>query len=144
MVTRRDVLRTSLSVAAGGVLLGRRARAAEPAPAPRTRRRSPDGLAARRAGARLPPVVVPNGATLPWRIVDGVKVVTSRSPSRRARDRAGARDRRLGLQRPHARTGDRSRLRRSLRIYVTNRLPSRPACTGTASCSRCGMDGVRA
>src|SRR5688500_6858498 len=32
------------------------------------------GLEPRRAGAHYQPVVTPNGVTLPWKIVDGVKV----------------------------------------------------------------------
>jgi manganese oxidase len=62
MLTRRDALLSSAAVLAGGAILARagEADAAPPAGGPT-------------AGGPHTPVVVPNGATLPWKMVDGVK-----------------------------------------------------------------------
>ena len=72
-----------------------------------------------------------NGTTVPWKIVDGVKVfhLTHRSSctnSRRAlRQSCGATTVKMSGPLIEAVEGDR------IRIYVTNKLACRPACTGT-------------
>ena len=65
-ITRRDMLLGGALLA--GSTVARKAGAATPAPAPATPARAP-------SGPRRPytPVVTPNGATLPWKMVDGVK-----------------------------------------------------------------------
>jgi FtsP/CotA-like multicopper oxidase with cupredoxin domain len=143
MVTRRDVLRTSLSVAAGGVLLGTSARAAEPAtPSANAPALPPDGLAPAEPGRDYRPVVVPNGTTLPWRIVDGVKVghlvaepVTHEIAPGLVIDAWGYNGRTPGPV-IEAAFGDR------LRIYVTNRLPEATSVHWHGILLPCGMDGV--
>jgi FtsP/CotA-like multicopper oxidase with cupredoxin domain len=77
MISRRDLLRSSAILGAFGAL-ARKARAAtasgpragEPQPG-----ESPSGSGDAGAHPRLPytPVVTPNGSTLPWRMVNGVK-----------------------------------------------------------------------
>jgi len=140
MVTRRDVLRTSLSVA-GGVLLatgatGDAAHAATPNPVP------PEGLPPAEAGRDYRPVVVPNGATLPWKIVDGVKVghliaepLAHEVAPGLVIDAWGYNGRTPGPV-IEAVEGDR------LRIYVTNRLPEPTSVHWHGILLPCGMDGV--
>ncbi len=133
MVTRRDVLRTSLSVAAGSVLLRGAARGAEPNPAPTPASDDPQGYR---------PVVVPNGATLPWRLVDGVKVGHLVAEPVQHEIAPGLRIEAWGY---NGRTpgpvieaveGDR------LRIYVTNKLPEATSVHWHGLILPCGMDGV--
>lgn len=66
MVTRRDWLMGSAALLGGAVVLGTRSAAGQdlPAAAP----------AAPAPGRGITAVVTPNGTTLPWRVVDGVKV----------------------------------------------------------------------
>jgi FtsP/CotA-like multicopper oxidase with cupredoxin domain len=136
MPTRRDVLRTSLSLAAGSVLAAGTARrdggagAAEP-PAP-----------AEETARAYTPVVVPNGATLPWKLVDGVKVghlVAEPLRHEIARglviDAWGYNGRTPGPL-IEAVEGDR------LRLYVTNRLPEPTSVHWHGILLPCGMDGV--
>lgn len=81
MTTRREFLTTSAALAAGGAVL----KPAEVAAARPERsntsftqeRRLPPGM----PGRDYTPVVTPNGATLPWKIVDGVKVYHPRNSS---------------------------------------------------------------
>jgi manganese oxidase len=139
MVTRRELLRTSLSAAAGGMLL-RAADAAgrEPAPAGAT----PAALVPADADRDYRPVVVPNGATLPWRLVDGVKVghlvaepVRHEIAPGLVIDAWGYNGRTPGPL-LEAVEGDR------LRIYVTNRLPEPTSVHWHGILLPCGMDGV--
>ena len=60
---RRMLIASGLGVAGGALLAGREARAEDPLLAPPAR-----------PGRDYTPVVVPNGAKLPWKLVDGVKV----------------------------------------------------------------------
>ncbi len=143
MVTRRELLRTSLTVAAGGALIGSVAARAEAA-APDTAR-SPaarDDLPPGEAGRDYRPVVVPNGATLPWRIVDGVKVghliaepVRHEFAPGLTIDAWGYNGRTPGPT-IEAVEGDR------LRIYVTNRLPEPTSVHWHGVLLPNGMDGV--
>ncbi len=132
MVTRRDLLRTSLAAAAGGLVLraagGARA-AAEDAPSAA-------------AGRGYRGVVVPNGATLPWRVVDGVKVghliaepVRHEIAPGLVVDAWGYNGRTPGPV-IEAVEGDR------LRLYVTNRLPEPTSVHWHGILLPCGMDGV--
>lgn len=68
-ITRRDLLVRTALVAGGAVVQKARTAAAA------TTARAPSPSAPARPSARLPytPVVTPNGATLPWKLVDGVK-----------------------------------------------------------------------
>ena len=131
MVTRRDLLRTSLAAAAGGVVW----RAVGDAAAA-TEERSRD------ADAGYRPVVVPNGATLPWRVVDGVKVghlvaepVGHEIAPGLTIDAWGSTGRTPGPL-IEAVEGDR------LRLYVTNRLPEPTSVHWHGILLPCGMDGV--
>jgi len=69
MVTRRDWIMGSAAVLGGAVVLGARAAAAQDVPAPAAEPAAPVP-----PGRGVTPVVTPNGTTLPWRVVDGVKV----------------------------------------------------------------------
>jgi len=137
MVTRRDVLRTSLSVAAGSMLLGAAARAE---PADRSDASAPAPTPADAGSYR--PVVVPNGATLPWKLVDGVKVghlvaepITHEIAPGLVIDAWGYNGRTPGPV-IEAVEGD------HLRIYVTNRLPEPTTVHWHGILLPCGMDGV--
>jgi manganese oxidase len=128
MITRRDLLRTSLSAAAGGVLLANLPGSATAEPASTA------------SGYR--PVVVPNGATLPWKLVDGVKVghliaepVAHEIASGLTIDAWGYNGRTPGPV-LEAVEGDR------LRLYVTNRLPEPTSVHWHGILLPCGMDGV--
>ena len=67
MMTRRKFLSTGATLAGGAAL-------AQAAEAPPTRARSSDVLPPGQPGKDYRPVVTPNGASLPWKLVDGVKV----------------------------------------------------------------------
>ena len=81
-VTRRNLLATSSRTVAAGALLagmGTRLGAFEPAisvtlPSVAAVPGGKDWLEPGQPGTDYIPVVVPNGKTLPWRVVDGVKV----------------------------------------------------------------------
>src|SRR4029077_14129010 len=63
--SRRDILRSGATAVAGAALLSGDARAQPEAP---------PGNALEPGGSQPPPVTVPNGAVLPWRMVNGAKV----------------------------------------------------------------------
>lgn len=128
MVTRRQMLSTSASALAGGVLL-RHATAAATTPPPA-------------AGAGYRPVVVPNGTTLPWAMVDGVKVGHLVAETFRHEitpglviDAWGYNGRTPGPV-IEAVEGDR------VRLYVTNRLPEPTTVHWHGILLPNGMDGV--
>jgi len=134
MLSRRDVLRTSLAVAAGSVLATPTAHATESSAAPDDPRRDTDGT--------YRPVIVPNGATRPWTIVDGVKVghliaepVKHEIAPGLTIDAWGYNGRTPGPV-IEAVEGD------HLRIYVTNRLPEATSVHWHGVLLPCGMDGV--
>ncbi len=136
MVTRRDVLRTSLSVAAGSMLLGATARAE------RADGHAPSSAASSNEPGGYRPVVVPNGATLPWKLVDGVKIghlvaepITHEIAPGLVIDAWGYNGRTPGPV-IEAVEGD------HLRIYVTNRLPEPTTVHWHGILLSCGMDGV--
>lgn len=68
-VTRRSVLASSAGLVAGGALLGRK-----PASAAVRQSAGGESLPPGQPDVDYTPVVTPNGATLPWKLVDGVKV----------------------------------------------------------------------
>ena len=112
---------------AGGERAGQRAHAQPPA----------------QPGRDYTPVVVPNGAKLPWKVVDGVKVFHLIAEEVEHEFAPGPEGEVLGLQRPRPRPGDRGgrgRSRAHLRHQPAAR--RRPRCTGTACCVPNGMDGV--
>jgi FtsP/CotA-like multicopper oxidase with cupredoxin domain len=110
------------------------ARAADPPPDPAARPGNPS------AGHR--PVITPNGATLPWRVVDGVKVGRLVAEEVRHEFAPGLVGRCWGYNgRVHGPTieaveGDR------VRIYVTNRLPAPTTVHWHGMHVPNGMDGV--
>ena len=80
-------------------------------------------------GKDYTPVVTPNGSTLPFKVVDGVKVFHLVAEHVQARVRAGAGRRLLGLQRPDAGADDRGgrgRPRAHLRHQPPARADDRP------------------
>jgi FtsP/CotA-like multicopper oxidase with cupredoxin domain len=139
------VIKTSASILVGGAVLASGARGddgTERAPArdalPRTETPRPPGEAIK----DYTPVVVPNGATLPWRLVDDVKVghlVAERLKHEIAPglviDAWGYNGRTPGPV-IEAVDGDR------LRIYVTNRLPEATSVHWHGMLLANGMDGV--
>ncbi len=142
MVTRREMLQISL---AGSVLLRRISHAADTAaptasPASASSQREP--LPPGEAGRDYRPVIVPNGKTLPWRIVDGVKVghlvaepVKHEIAPGLTIDAWGYNGRTPGPV-IEAVEGDR------LRLYVTNRLPEPTSVHWHGLLLPNGMDGV--
>jgi FtsP/CotA-like multicopper oxidase with cupredoxin domain len=68
-ITRRNILFSSIAGAVGGLFTGR---SAEGAPQVTSRTLAYGPRPARTTGARTP-VITPNGATLPWKMVGGVK-----------------------------------------------------------------------
>ena len=140
--TRRDLLRATLVAAAAAPAL----RAApRPAAADTARDSTAHGEdangAARPAGTRRP-VVTPNGATLPWRMVDGVKVFHLVAEEVEHEFARGLVARCYGYNgRVHGPTieaveGDR------VRIYVTNKLPVATSVHWHGLIVPSGMDGV--
>src|SRR5690349_12788290 len=152
VVTRRDMLRTSVSALAGGVLLARTARGddvpgAHGAHGGSTAERgsppaSNENLPAGEAGRDYTPVVVPNGTTLPWRLVGGVKVGHLVAEPVKREIAPGLTVDAWGYNglTPgpviEAVEGDR------LRIYVTNRLPEATTVHWHGILLPNGMDGV--
>ena len=141
VVTRRDMLKASLSVAAGGVLLARAAHGADVTLNSREPSRR-DDVPPAEAGRDYRPVVVPNGATLPWKVVGGVKVghliaepVRHEIAPGLAIDAWGYNGRTPGPV-IEAVEGDR------LRLYVTNRLSEPTSVHWHGLLLPNGMDGV--
>jgi FtsP/CotA-like multicopper oxidase with cupredoxin domain len=138
-MSRRELLATGTAAVAGGVVLlgaageahGATARAAEP-------RALPPGL----PGRDYTPVVVPNGVTLPWKIVDGVKVFHMVAGEVDHEFLPGLRAKCWGynghVHGPviEAVEGER------VRIYVTNRLPEATTVHWHGVLVPNGMDGV--
>ena len=146
-ITRRRFLAGAAAAGGGAALLGVRpgaeAARAEPAPASREPDRTeaadpPPG----EPGRDYVPVVTPNGAALPWKLVDGVKVLHLVAEEVEHEIAPGLRARCWGYNgRVHGPTieaveGDR------VRIYVTNRLPSGTSVHWHGLLLPNGMDGV--
>jgi FtsP/CotA-like multicopper oxidase with cupredoxin domain len=126
------------SLAAGATLLAARAQAQAPVPGPAVRQTS----AAPAARGGFLPVVTPNGSTLPWRIVGGVKVGHLVAEAVDHEFAPGMRAECWGYNGGtpgptiEAVEGDR------LRIYVTNRLPEPSSVHWHGIVLPNGMDGV--
>ena len=75
-------------------------------------------------GRDYTPVITPNGATLPWKVVDGVKVMHLIAEEDRARNCSRAEGKVLGLQWPHARPDHRGR-RGGPRAHLCHQSPAR-------------------
>lgn len=154
-LTRRDLIGQGLSVLAASAAAATMAEAQHAGhkmpPPPAAPAATPDALSVahvrRRARAGVPgqdysPVITPNGATLPFRVVDGVKVfhlVTGEfshefAPGLRATC-WGYNGRTIGPT-IEAVEGDR------VRIYVTNRLPEPTSVHWHGIILPSGMDGV--
>jgi FtsP/CotA-like multicopper oxidase with cupredoxin domain len=151
-LTRRDVLATG-ALAGGSALLAARAGAQPPRPDPqptageddRARDGAPPGHghdAPGEPGADYTPVVVPNGWTLPYRVVDGVKVFHLVAEEVEHEFAPGLRATcwgyNGGVHGPviEAVEGDR------VRIFVTNRLPAPTTIHWHGVLLPSGMDGV--
>jgi FtsP/CotA-like multicopper oxidase with cupredoxin domain len=126
---------SGIGVAGGALLASREARAE----GPRTAERNlPPG----RPGRDYQPVVVPNGAKLPWKLVDGVKVFHLVAGELEHEFAPGLKALCWGYNgRVHgplieAVEGDR------VRFYVTNRLPAATTVHWHGLLLPCGMDGV--
>jgi FtsP/CotA-like multicopper oxidase with cupredoxin domain len=149
MVTRREALLTSAAVASGAALLNaKRAGAAQAGPSGRAWEASYSGG---RAARRLPPgqpgkdykpVITPNGAALPWKIVDGVKVFHLIAEEVDHEFAPGLKGQCWGYNgRVHGPTieaveGD------AIRIYVSNRLAAPTSVHWHGIYLPNGMDGV--
>jgi FtsP/CotA-like multicopper oxidase with cupredoxin domain len=142
MTTRREFLVTGAAVAAGATAL----KPTEAAPAATTERKSeyrderrlPPGM----PGRDYTPVVTPNGVTLPWKIVDGIKVYHLITEEVEHEFAPGLRARCWGFNgRVHGPTieaveGD------WVRIFVTNKLPAPTSIHWHGVLLPSGMDGV--
>lgn len=145
--TRREMISTSASaIAAAGLLIGPRAGAqdhpeghaghGQPEPSP------PEAHPTAEAGTDYTPVIVPNGTTLPWNVVGGVKVghlvaepLKHEVASGLVIDAWGYNGRTPGPV-IEAVEGD------HVRIYVTNRLPEPTTIHWHGIFLPNGMDGV--
>ena len=134
-ITRRNILASSAGLVAGGALLGRRSAHAaqhEHAGAPAVSAQEPGDYT---------PVVTPNGASLPWKLVEGVKVYHLVAEPVLHEFAPGLEAYCWGYNgRVHGPTieaveGDR------VRIYVTNKLGA--PTTKARSDTRCGAWSVR-
>jgi manganese oxidase len=139
-ITRRQMLvRTAAALAGGASLLNGLEVQANPAAAPSGPRQSK--VPARRTG-REPRVTTPNGISLPWRLVDGIKVYHLIAEPVRHEFAPGLVGNCWGYNgRVHGPTieaveGDR------VRIYVTNRLPEPTTVHWHGILLPNGMDGV--
>jgi len=149
MVTRREALLTTAAVAGGATLLNpARAGAAQTGPSGRAWEASYSGGRERRAlppgqpGKDYQPVITPNGAALPWKVVDGVKVYHLVAEEVHHEMAPGLKAHCWGYNgRVHGPTieaveGD------AVRIYVTNRLAAPTSVHWHGVYLPNGMDGV--
>ncbi len=146
MITRRELF-TGAAALAGSAAFARVARAAEapavPASASEPAWMRPPHPEPGEPGRHYRPVVTPNGAALPWKIRDGVKVFHLIAEEVRGHEFApGLKAHCWGYNgRVHGPTiecveGDR------LRIYVTNKLPAATTVHWHGILLPAGMDGV--
>jgi FtsP/CotA-like multicopper oxidase with cupredoxin domain len=137
-LSRRALLATGTAAVAGGAALLAASREATAAPS----RAEPKPLPPGQPGRDYTPVVVPNGAKLPWRIVDGVKVFHLVAGEVEHEFLPGLKAKCWGYNgRVHgpvieAVEGER------VRIYVTNRLPEPTTVHWHGLLLPNGMDGV--
>jgi len=142
MKTRREFFKTSAALAAGATLLtpaeAARLNTERSTSASNAQRRLPPGM----PGRDYTPVVTPNGATLPWKIVDGVKVYHLIAEDIDHEFAPGLKARCWGFNgRVHGPTieaveGD------WVRIYVTNKLTAATSIHWHGVLLPNGMDGV--
>jgi FtsP/CotA-like multicopper oxidase with cupredoxin domain len=152
-MSRRDMLMTAgASLAAGALLVPRRANAADVPGAEEPRRGSATAAGGAHAGQDwlrpgLPkrdyqPVVVPNGTKLPWKIVDGVKVFHMVAEEVEHELAPGLKALCWGyngaVHGPLIEVVERDRVR----FYVTNRLPAPTTVHWHGIILPNGMDGV--
>jgi manganese oxidase len=147
MVTRRDALLSGgAALSAAAILAARRAQAAQPRDA-RAWETTYSGVGTKAANPAEPgkdyrPVVTPNGATLPFRVVDGVKVFHLIAEQVDHEFAPGLKAKCWGYNgRVHGPTieaceGDR------VRVYVTNRLAAPTTVHWHGVFLPNGMDGV--
>lgn len=144
-LSRRDMMRAGAAALGGSLALKARSVAAlpieladpseSPALAPQSERVGP-------ADGRYEPVVTPNGASLPWKMVDGAKVFHLIAEEVDHEFAPGLRAKCWGYNgRVHGPTieaveGD------QIRIYVTNRLPAATTVHWHGVLLPNGMDGV--
>ena len=153
MSTRREILLSGVALAGGALAAARPARAAidEEAPAVPERRWAasysggpldvkplPPGT----PGVDYTPVVTPNGATLPFRIVDGVKVFQLVIDELEHEFAPGLRARCWGYNGQVAGLTIEAVEGERVRIYVTNRLPAPTSVHWHGIYLPNGMDGV--
>jgi FtsP/CotA-like multicopper oxidase with cupredoxin domain len=148
MVTRRDAILTSMLAGGTALLAAKPARAAQTDGKQRAWELSYSGVEKRgserpgRPGIDYRPVITPNGATLPFKVLDGVKVLHLIAEEVEHEFAPGLKASCWGYNaRVHGPTieaveGDR------LRIYVTNRLTAPTSVHWHAVFLPNGMDGV--
>ena len=150
--SRRELIAAAGTLAGGALLTRGRAEAAQPSEANDPRAHSVAGGGGPSASARsmtpgVPnrdyhPVVVPNGAKLPWKVVDGVKVFHLVAEEVDHEFAPGLRARCWGYNGSvHGPLIEAVELDR-VRIYVTNRLPASTTVHWHSILLPNGMDGV--
>lgn len=144
-MTRRNMLRTGAAALGGALALPVGRAPALPVKLTDPAKAAPLAPEAERVGptdGRYTPVVTPNGASLPWKMVDGVKVFHLIAEEVDHEFAPGLEARCWGYNgRVHGPTieaveGDR------IRIYVTNRLPAPTTVHWHGVLLPSGMDGV--
>ena len=143
-LSRRELLTTGAALAGSAMLFGQSgvAHADVPATAAPDREPAPQATSSRSAGRDYTPVVTPNGSTLSWKMVDGVKVFhLTAEPCRRefapglVSDCWGYNGQTPGPT-IEAVEGDR------VRFYVTNHLPEPTSLHWHGILLPSGMDGM--
>ncbi len=146
MLTRRQMMKATAAIVGGGSVMGV-ARSLDAAPAGKAQAHSGHAASAtppsaRSAGAGYTPVVTPDGSTLPWKLVDGVKEFHLIAETIRHEIAPGMVINAWGYngQTPgptiEAVEGDR------VRILVTNKLPEPTSVHWHGLLLPSGMDGV--
>ncbi|HEX2870542.1 MAG TPA: copper oxidase, partial [Polyangiaceae bacterium] len=147
MVTRREALVTTAAVASGAALLTPGRASAQPMgnrawEGSYSGSKQPAGLPPGQPGKDYQPVITPNGAALPWKVVDGVKVYHLIAEEVQHEMAPGLKAHCWGYNgRVHGPTieaveGDR------VRIYVTNKLGAPTSVHWHGIFLPNGMDGV--
>jgi FtsP/CotA-like multicopper oxidase with cupredoxin domain len=141
MITRRKFI-TAAGALVGGAAAVRGLQAQTVSPAPPGRRADTRTYPPAEPGKNYKPVITPNGVTLPWKMVDGVKVYHLIAEEVDHEFAPGLRAKCWGYNgRVHGPTieaveGDR------VRIYVTNKLPAGTSVHWHGILLPNGMDGV--
>jgi FtsP/CotA-like multicopper oxidase with cupredoxin domain len=141
MITRRKFI-TAAGALVGGAAAVRSLQAQTVTPPPAARQPSTRSYPPGEAGKDYTPVITPDGVTLPWKVVDGVKVYHLVAEEVEHEFSPGLRAKCWGYNgRVHGPTieaveGDR------VRIYVTNKLPAGTSVHWHGILLPNGMDGV--